>query len=379
MTYPNTLDLSSIVSMTVSVSPGAAAAPSYNEMLIIGPSTLIPVATRVYEFASVEEMLTYGFLTTDVEYEAAVLYFGQTPKPASLWVGRVDKTTSPDETFLEAVQACRTASREWYIVSVVDPAITDADHLAIAAYVETATVKTVYAYTTSDAQVLEADPSPEDICTSLKALSYKRTIGQYSSQDAKAICAIMGYACGQNTGLASSAFTLKFKQEVGVATDDIDSGTLAIVEGKNCNIYVNYNDYYNFFEQGKMANGWFFDRVINLDMLCSDIQYNIANLLYSTAKVPQTESGMLQIINAINDACESAYNTGYIGAGTWRGSTVLTLEDDDILPRGYVVLAEKLADQSDADRALRKAPNIYVCIIEAGAIHSLVLQVVVSV
>jgi hypothetical protein len=345
-------------------------------MLIIGPSTYIPVDTRVVSFESLEEMLEYGFSVTDAEYLAAQLYFGQTPQPNEVLIGRRDQTTSPAESCLEAVQACRAASRDWYIVMVTDA---DADdHLAIAAYVEASSVPSVYAYTTEDADVIEEDPSPADICDTLKGLNYKRTIGQYSTQDSNAIAAIMGYACGQNTGLAGSAFTLKFKQEVGVLVEPLTSGVRDIIEGKNCNVYVEYNDYYDFFEEGVMANGWFFDRLINLDMLCTNIQLNVANLLYSSTKVPQTEAGVLQLMNAVQDACESAYNVGYIGPGTWDGPTVLNLANGDALPKGYLVQAQPLNEQSAADRALRKSPPIYVCLIEAGAIHSLVVAVYVS-
>jgi len=377
MTFPTTLDLNAIVSYTVNVSPGFAAVPGFNELLILGPSIKIPVATRVYEFSSLSAMLSYGFLTSDPEYLAAAIYFAQSPAPSKVMIGRRDKTTSPIETVLQALTACRTASRNWYMAVCLEAAA--ADHLACAGFMESASPLSVYGFTTADANVILSSPSPTDICTALKALSYKRTIGQYSTQSLYAIAGILGYACGQNSGLANSAFTLKFKQEVGVTPEPMDVNALGIIEGKNCNLYVNYNSFYNFFEQGVMVNGWFFDRVINLDMLGTNIQLNVANLLYASDRVPQTEAGVSQIVSAIHDACEAAYTVGYLGPGTWRGPAVMNLNYGDALPRGYVIQPQRLSDQSSADKAARKAPPIYVCIVEAGAIHSLVVQVNVSV
>jgi len=375
MTYPNTLDLAAIVNYTVNVSPGVSPIPGFNELLIIGPTQKIPLATRVYEFTSLTDILAYGYQITDPEYIAAQLYFGQTPKPYKVMLG-LKYLTSPAETVIQAVTACRAKSHNWYMCMVTDA--TASDHLACAAYLEAASPLSVYVYTTADANVLLASPSPNDIATTLKGLLYKRTIGQYSTKEARAIAAIMGYACGQNSGLANSAFTLKFKNEVGVTAEPMDANTLAIIEGKNLNLYLNYNDFYNFFEQGVMANGWFFDRVVNLDMLGTNIQLNVANLLYSSAKVPQTEAGVHMIMSAVQQACETAFTVGYIGPGVWNGPTVLNLMDGDALPRGYSIQAQPLTEQSSADRALRKSPPIYVCITEAGAIHSLVVQVNVS-
>jgi hypothetical protein len=49
------------------------------------------------------------------------------------------------------------------------------------------------------------------------------------------------------------------------------------------------------------------------------------------------------------------------------------------MPNGYVIQQDSLAAQSSADRALRKAPAFYVTIKEAGAVHSLTVQVLVDI
>jgi len=102
----------------------------------------------------------------------------------------------------------------------------------------------------------------------------------------------MGYAMGQNTGLANSAYTLKFKQEIGVDTEDLDTSQITNIEGDNGNVYLSYSNYYTIFEPGVMANGQFFDEVINLDMLVNNIQLSVMDLLYANPKIrrPTPES-----------------------------------------------------------------------------------------
>lgn len=379
-----TRSLNNVVDISVYISPLAAPRATFNELLIIGTAAEAIIGTterlRVYEEA--DALLDDGFVDTDPEYIAALIYFSQSPAPRRLWIG----VKASIESYLEAITACRLAGNDWYYGVCLD-AVT-ADHKAIAAWCEAAVPSTIYAYTTQDADVLQATPSPDDICTYLKKLEYSRTFGQYATNqggspiaypdNVYAIVGVIGYACGQNTGLANSAFTLKFKQEVGIAVEPLTATEITNVLAKNCNLYLNYGNYYNWFGEGKMADGTFIDEKINLDMLVNNIQLSVCDLLNSTAKVPQTEVGTTEIINEINKACEKAVTVGFLAPGTWTGIDILNLKNGDTLPRGYLVQAEALADQSRADREARKSPSMYVAIKEAGAVHSVLIGVYVN-
>ena len=377
---PNTRSLDSIVDIVVSVSPLSAARLTFNQALFIGSTDIIQTTERVRAYESAAEVLE-DFALTDPEYIAAAIYFSQSPQPAKLWIGRQD--TGTGETIVEALEACRMANFEWYIAVCLEAAY--ADHIACAAYIESATPASLYAYTTTDEDCLTGIESPPDIFTYLKSLNYSRSIGQYATTQSAvypnniyAICAIVGYACGQNSGLANSAFTLKFKQEIGIAVDPLTSTQISVIEGNYGNVYLNYANYYTIFEQGKMANGTFFDEKINLDMLVNNLQLTIMDLLYQNAKIPQTAPGVTQLIHACNEACDNAVRIGFLGAGTWKGVNILNLATDDPLPKGYLVQAEALSTQAQADRELRKSVPIYIAIKEAGAVHSLVIGVYVN-
>lgn len=375
-----TLNLDSIIDVTVSVSPTAAARGTFNEFLIVGTTGLtisntIGTDERLREYESLSAMLDDGFVTTDDEYEAAALYFAQSPAPTKVWIGVRDNVASPEETILEAIQACRSAKDDWYIVYSIEATSVDLEDIALS--VESMTPSTILAYNSSAVDILDAD-SLTDIATKLKDESYSRTFGIYSTES-NAVAGVMGVACGLNTGLANSAFTLKGKTVVGISTEDLTASQRGIIEAKNCNLYLSYANYYSILEQGAMANGYFFDQVMNRDMLVNDIQLSCMDLIYQNKKIPQTEAGMTLIYNAIMAACESAVRRGHLAAGTYTGATFKNLTQNDFMPNGYIIQSDSLADQSAADRALRKAPSFYVTIKEAGAVHSMTIEVIVNV
>jgi hypothetical protein len=93
MTQP--LALSNIVDISVTVSPSAASANSFNQGLFIGPSTIIPsygTNPRLRRYTSLDGLLSDGFTSANPEYIAAQIYFSQTPVAQYLWIGRQDAT-----------------------------------------------------------------------------------------------------------------------------------------------------------------------------------------------------------------------------------------------------------------------------------------------
>jgi len=295
------------------------------------------------------------------------------------------------ESLLKAMQACRAKDGTWY--GGFACGATKADHLAIAAWIESTEPTSVYFFNTADSDVVSG--ADTNVFNMLKSFSYSRTIGQYSTAqvDGKtgtvmnpsyqyAICAIMGYAMGANTGLPSSAYTLMFKNEIGISAEPLTSTQVYNITddsgGCNGNVYLNYANYYNIFQKGKMSNGYFFDEIINLDVLVSNIQLSLMDLLYQNPKIPQTDSGMTTLMNAVAGCCQTAVNVGFLAPGIWTGANILALKNGDMLPLGYLVQTTPMAEQSQADREARKSTPILVSIKEAGAIHSITVGITVN-
>lgn len=364
------LPLSDIVTVKTEVSAMSAPRKEFNIGLLIGNNAAVTQEGRVVFYSSVDAMAEAGFAADSAEYQAAVLYFAQSPAPDLLAVGLI----GADETALEALQACRAANSQWYVATftkaVADTFDTqEAD--AIAAYVESCSISSVWFYQVSDKEAYLA------VMQAMQEKKYGRTLTLYASQGT-ATAALMGYAMGANYK-GSTAYSLALKTLVGVTPEgDIDSDGLRTILAINGNVYVTQGYYYTVLRSGKMANGISFDDVIYLDMLVNNIELAIMDQLTTLPKVAQTQDGVEILISAITDPCEEMVTKGYLAPGIWTGRKVLTLEAGDTLSKGYQILAEDINEQSQADRDARIAPNMYVCVKTAGAIESVVIGVVVN-
>ena len=369
------LKIDDIVNIVVSTAGASTPRDAFNVGLIVGSSTHITTTDRCKVYTSLASMVDDGFLTTDPEYLAATKYFAQDPAPQKVVIGRRDATetnNTPNETWVEAITACKQKNGEWYSVYVANAtALTAAEHVAIAAYVQTI----IAAYFYDDSAAADITSVTTDVFSLIKAQSYKRAFGLYSSTK-YAGAAAMGRAMGLNDGSAGSAFTMAYKALAGVTPDDLGETEVGILKGKYANYYVTRGSSYNVLESGVTGDGSWFDDIIGLDQLANDMQLGCMDLLANTpAKIPYTDAGALQFVLACNEACENAVRRGFLAPGVWNQATVLDLETGDMLEAGYLVQAEPVADQSASNRSLRICPPIYACVNVAGAIHQVTIKV----
>lgn len=80
--------LTNIINMNVSVSPTLTQNYGFDLGLIVGTSNVISTVQRVQLFNTLGDMETAGFATTSPEYQAADIYFSQTPTPTNVLIGR---------------------------------------------------------------------------------------------------------------------------------------------------------------------------------------------------------------------------------------------------------------------------------------------------
>lgn len=194
----------------------------------------------------------------------------------------------------------------------------------------------------------------------------------------ESVVAIMGYAMGANTQTANSAYTLDAKSEVGVSTEDLTNTQLTKIKGYNGNAYVSRGSIYSLFENGTMADGTFFDELINLDMLSNNLQIAVLNMFTSNSKIPQDDTGMQMLVNALTTPLENAVNIGFVTPGIWNSEPILTVKTGDMLSTGYKILFDSVSSQSQADRDARKAPPVYVLAKLAGAFHNAQIGVYIN-
>lgn len=384
------LTLAPIIKIHASLAARAATRKGFDTALILGTSEVIPQSERVRVYYTADDLISDGFKDDSAEYKAAKLYFSATETPTKLYVGTKYST---DTDLLTAARACRSANSEWYVL--IPLGASEADVLTLADWAESAQPVTILAYTTGESVNLslhenaagtDADKDTEGIFRKLKTKGYRRSFGQYCNQPdtPDAVAATMGYAMGANDGTINSAYTLAYKHLPGVTPDDLTENQVSYVvgtstsEGVNGNVYVNRQDSYNVLQQGRMADGTPFDEIIYLDMLMYRITLNVMDLLYKARKIPDTDPGVTQIMNVINNACDQFVNIGYIAPGVWKDGDILKLKYGDTLAKGYLVQAESVDNQSQADRENRLSPPIYVSIKLAGAIEYITIPIKVN-
>lgn len=275
----------------------------------------------------------------------------------------------------ETALACATIqaniTNNWYgLTFAASTQPVTADYVAVAGFIEALSPAHIFGITTSDGNSLIAGNST-DIASQLQALKYNRSFVQYSSSNPYACCAIFGVAFTVNFSGANTTITLKFKQEVGIVAETLTESQAASLVGKNCNVFVNYNNSTAIVQNGTMASGQFFDTIHGTDWLQNNIQTTVYNLLYtSPTKIPQTNVGVSVLVAGVASCCDQAVTNGLIAPGVWNGPPVGVIATGQTLSSGYYVYAPPVATQSAAARAARQSPVIQAAIKLAGAIHS---------
>lgn len=257
----------------------------------------------------------------------------------------------------------------WY--GLVMPTINqDADHLAVAGYIEGASDPAhFYGVTSDDENILDAQDTT-NIAYLIKEAGYNKTGVQYSSSSLYAICSALARILTTDWDANNSTITLMFKQEPGVTAETLTQTEMSALLGFNCNVFVNYNNDTAIIQPGIASGGQFIDSVIGCDWLRAQIQTNVYNLLFaSPTKVPQTDAGMNQIAAQIEAALAQAASNGLLAPGVWSAGGFGQLKQGDYMPTGYYVYAPPIALQAAADRAARRSVPFQVAAKLGGAVH----------
>lgn len=87
------LSVSDVVSVTINMSPTAAAVRNFGALLVLGSSSVIDTNERIRSYTTLAAVGT-DFGTTAPEYLAAVNFFSQSPQPSLLYIGRWAQTAT---------------------------------------------------------------------------------------------------------------------------------------------------------------------------------------------------------------------------------------------------------------------------------------------
>lgn len=275
------------------------------------------------------------------------------------------------ETPVQCAAALADASTLWYglmFQASVQPTINQS--LDVSALVEALDIRRIYGSTITDGNVLSSLVS-SDLASLQKAAGYLRSLCQYS-QNAYAIASAFGREFSVDFTANKSTITLMYKQEPGVTGEDLSTTEANVLQDKRCNVFVDYVNDTKIIQYGVMSGPAFLDEIHGLDWLQDAVQNACYNLMYqSSTKIPQTDAGVNQFVNAIAGVCEQAVSNGLVAPGQWNADGFGELTTGQYLKTGYYIFAQPIALQSQSDRETRVAPPIQVAIKLAGAIQEL--------
>ena len=291
------MNITQIVDVNILLGSQTVNVPGFGVGLILSPILSFGDRARVYDsFTAVEADLTN--VGDAALLAAAGLYFSQAQSPTSLVLGAIQGMETP----VQALAAVQAVNDNWYALACVDQ--TPAHVEALAAVIEPQAK--IFITSSSDATIGSAGTT--DIAYIMKALGYKRTSVLYSASAASfPECAWLGAVLP--LGVGNSIW--KFKQLVGIASDNLSDTFIGFATGKNANVYVPTSGV-DITINGNMVGGQKMDITRGVDALQANIEADTLQLLVDQPKVPYTNKGINQIENVLRGVLQEFVDNGFL-------------------------------------------------------------------
>lgn len=182
-------------------------------------------------------------------------------------------------------------------------------------------------------------------------------------------------ALSVNYALENSTLTMKFKQLTGIETVTLTETQLSSLKARRINTYVSMGNSSSVVREGvQSADSWFTDSHVNLSNYKEDLQVEVFNVFMRNKKVKYTSAGQDLLVSAA-----AKINNRYIRNGTFADREEETTDNET----GYTTLPActitpaPIYSATTSERANRVAPPIAIVAYEAGAFHSVAIDVTV--
>lgn len=182
-------------------------------------------------------------------------------------------------------------------------------------------------------------------------------------------------ALSVNYALENSTLTMKFKQLTGIETVPLTETQLSSLKARRINTYVSMGNSSSVVREGvQSADSWFTDSHVNLSNYKEELQVEVFNVFMRNKKVKYTSAGQDLLVSAA-----AKINNRYIRNGTFADREEETTDNET----GYTTLPActitpaPIYSATASERANRVAPPIAIVAYEAGAFHSVAIDVTV--
>ena len=182
-------------------------------------------------------------------------------------------------------------------------------------------------------------------------------------------------ALSVNYALENSTLTMKFKQLTGIETVPLTETQLSSLKARRINTYVSMGNSSSVVREGvQSADSWFTDSHVNLSNYKEELQVEVFNVFMRNKKVKYTSAGQDLLVSAA-----AKINNRYIRNGTFADREEETTDNET----GYTtfpactITPAPIYSATTSERANRVAPPIAIVAYEAGAFHSVAIDVTV--
>lgn len=372
-----TLDLANVITVSILAAPVGLSLPNVNTCALMSNEAKPAgwAGDQTYAvYTNPGDVATDWGLSSNA-YAIALQFFAQNPNPLGT-NGYLVIIPRQSASVLAAITA--NINKVFFFGVLVDSEYNadQATFLALATYVQSVNKMLFYCSShTADFQPgglldLVRQASEQNV----RCFYYGNAIlnGAAAQQTQIFAGAYAGRALSTNFSGSLTAQTMHLKQLTGITPDQTITQTLLTAAGvAGVDLYVSISGYSCLFTSG--ANEYF-DQAYSRMWLKFALETAGFNYLAGTnTKVPQTESGMTGLKDAYAKVLAQAVANGYLAPGAWYSATTFGNPQDlarNVSDVGYYIYSTPVAQQSPADRLLRKAPVVQIAAQEAGAIHS---------
>ena len=291
--------IQSIVNVSIERATNQATTQDLNTIAILTEHTRFVETYKIY--SSLTEMTEDGFLVGDEACKYAQIIFSQNPRAAQVVVGK----KAALDSYVEAIQDLEAAYNQWLFL--ITDAESDADHTAIAAYIET--TEKFYVLHSADA---DAPTVTADLGSALKALGYERTFGIYSSNAAIGVPAAgwLGRFAPQQLGSTPWIY----KPITGITPDNFTTTQLTNLSNKNWNSYTTVEGSPVVFGDNKVFGGEYIDVMLGVQWIITRMRERVWGTLLNSRKVSFDTAGIAKIESDIRSVLAEATDLGILTA-----------------------------------------------------------------
>ena len=291
--------IQSIVNVSIERATNQATTQDLNTVAILTEHVRFVEDFKVY--TTLAEMSDDGFVVGDAAYKYAQIIFSQNPRAPQVVVGK----KAALDSYVQAIQDLESQFNQWLFL--ITDAESDADHTAIAAYIET--TEKFYVIHSADA---DAPTVTADLGSALKALGYERTFGIYSSNAAIGVPAAgwLGRFAPQQLGSAPWIY----KPITGITPDNFTTTQLTNLNNKNWNSYTTVEGTPVVFGDNKVFGGEYIDVMLGVQWIITRMRERVWGTLLNSRKVSFDTAGIAKIESDIRSVLAEATDLGILAA-----------------------------------------------------------------